>query len=333
MLIKYKRLFLIFIGCLLIISLLSYGIFAADEVPVEQYPHDSLRIIVAYNVGGSTDLINRVLAKGMSEYLGTNVYVENISGGAGTIGNLALINSKPDGQTIGTIAGGTGILSPIKEMPFELDKDLVSIAYTIDFAPAIWVKTDSPFKTFDDIVKYAQQNPGKLVFAVEEALGIQQMTFDLLSQIAGPFDYSILATDGSADSTRLLISGDVDVTSCSLSGVAKFYEEGLIRPILVNRIKPIPGIPEDVPLVQDVYPEYAPAFGGGGLAAPVGFPEKERQMLENAVKWTIENPKYKEEFDKIGALMNFMTGEESVKEYVPMYKQQLEFLKKKGIVK
>ena len=326
-----KRLFLVFVGCLLIMSLLSYGILAADGDPIEKYPHDQVRIIVAYGVGGSTDLINRVIAKGMSEYLGTNVYVENKTGGAGTVGNVALLNSKPDGRTICTIAGGAGIISPVKEMPQEVDRDLVHIAHINDFAAAIWVKSDSQFKTFDDIVKYAQQNPGKLVYAAEEAIGVNAMAFDVLSQIAGPFEYSILTTDSSADSTRLLVAGEVDVVNTSLAGVIRFYEEGLIRPILVNRLIPIPGIPEDVPLANDIYPEYTPIVSSGGLAAPVGFPEEERQMLENAIKWTIESPKYQEEFDKLGATMNFMIGEESGKHFIFLYKTSLEFVKRKGI--
>jgi len=312
----YKRLFLILIGCLLMMSLLSNGIFAADEIPVEQYPHDDLRIIVPYSVGGSTDLVCRTIARGISEYLGTNAYIENIPGGGGIIGNAELVNSKPDGRTIGAVAGGNFVVAPVvSEVPYDVDKDFVLVAHYLDFASAIWVRSDSPFKTFDDLVKYAQQNPGEIIYAAEEAVGMNPTAFKVLSEIAGPFEYTFMATEGSAETTRFLVNGDVDVVNISVAGVIKFYEEGLIRPILVNSSKPVKGIPEDVPLATDIYPEYSPIISSGGLATPAGFPEKERQMLENAIKWTIESPKYQEQFDKIGATMNFMPGEEAAKHF------------------
>ena len=309
-----KRLFFIFVGCFLIMSLLSFGILAADNNPIEQYPHDNLRIIVPYSVGGSTDLVCRIIARGISEYLGTDAYIENVPGGGGVIGNVELVNSKPDGSTIGAVAGGNFVVAPVvSEVPYDVDKDFVLVAHYLDFASAIWVRSDSPYKTFDDLVKYAQQNPGEIIYAAEEAVGMNPTAFKVLSEVAGPFEYTFMATEGSAETTRFLVNGDVDVVNISVAGVIKFYEEGLIRPILVNSSKPVKGIPEDVPLASDVYPEYSPIVSSGGLAGPAGFPEKERQMLENAIKWTIESPKFQEEFDKVGATMHFMPGEEAAK--------------------
>jgi len=204
----FKRLFFIFVGCLLIMSLLSNGIFAAGDAPIEQYPHDEVRIIVPYSVGGSTDLVCRIIARGISEYLGTDAYIENIPGGGGVIGNVELVNSKPDGSTIGAVAGGNFVVAPVVgEVPYDVDKDFVLVAHYLDFASAIWVRSDSPFKTFDDLVKYAQQNPGEIIYAAEEAVGMNPTAFKVLSEVAGPFEYTFMATEGSADTTRFLVIG------------------------------------------------------------------------------------------------------------------------------
>jgi len=311
-----KRLSLVLIGFVLIMSLLSYGVFAADEFPIEQYPHEDLKIIVGYGVGGGTDLVCRVLSRGLSKYLGTRVYVENISGGGGVIGIVETVRSKPDGRTVGTVAGGPYVVAPVvKGVPYDVDKDVVHIAHYLDFASAIWVRADSPFKTFDDLVKYGQEHPGELIYAAEEAVGMMATAFKVLSQIAGPFEYSFLATEGGGETVRLLINGDVDVINKSIPATIKFYEEGMIRPILVNSSKPIKGIPEDVPLAPVVYPEYTPIMSSGGVVGPAGFPEKERQMLENAIKWIIEDPEFQKEFDKISATMHYMSGKESAEHF------------------
>ena len=329
----YKRLFLVFTGCLLIMGILSCNILAADNDPIEKYPHTEVKIICAYSVGGSTDLISRTLAEGMSEYLGTNIFVANVTGGAGSIGNVALVQSRPDGRTIGTIASGAGIASPLKEMPYEIAKDLVFINLGWEFTAVVWVNADSEFYTFDDIAKYGQENPGKFVLAAEEATGLNPIAFNVLSKIAGPFEYSLLVTEGSAESARLVSIGEADATSITAAGAMKFYEEGMLRPILVNSSKPVPRIPEDVPLAPDVYPEYTPINSAGGFVAPAGFPEEERQMLENAVLWTIENPKYQKKLEEIGAIINFMPGEEALKYFESVYQISLDYVTEKGLLK
>jgi len=316
----YKRLFLVFIGFVLIMSLLSYVVFAADEFPIEQYPHDNLKLIVPYNAGtSSTDLTCRVVARGLSKYLGTRVYVENIPGGGGIIGVMEMVKSKPDGLTIGSIAGGAYVVAPVvKGVPYDVDKDFVHIAHYLDFVSVIWVRADSPFKTFDDLVKYGQEHPGELVYAAEEAVGMNPTAFNVLSKIAGPFEYSFLSTGGAGETTRLLVNGDVDVMNIAVIGAKKFYEEGMVRPLLVNSSKHVKGVPEDVPLAPEIYPEYTPIISSGGLAAPAGFPEKERQMIENGVKWVIENPEFQKEFEKIGATMHYMSGKEAAAHFAYM---------------
>lgn len=314
-----KRLSLVFIGFMLIISLLSYGVFAVDEFPIEQYPHDSLRIIVPYGAGGSTDLTCRIVARGLSKYLGTRAYVENIPGGGALIGNMQLVKSKPDGLTIGVFESSGYVITPVtKGVPYDVDKDVVHIAHFLDYVSAIWVRSDSPFKTFGDLVKYGQENPGKIVYGAEETVGMNPTAFKILSEIAGPFEYSFLATESSAETTRLLVNGDVDVINISVPGVIKFYQEGMVRPILVNCLKHIKGVPEDVPLANEVYPEYTPLISTATFTAPAGFPEKERQMLENAVKWTLENPEFQKEFDKLNAAIDFKTGKESAEYFESM---------------
>ena len=154
----------------LIIALACMFVFSFSVMSFcKTYPDKEVTIIVPWGAGGGSDVPARMLADGLKKILGVPFVIKNMPGAGGEIGILALINSKPDGYTI-----GAGINSPSSlAIPFAKPQgaktytmdDFTYIA-NLDMDPGIlMVNVDSPFKTLDDFIEYAKENPGKITIA------------------------------------------------------------------------------------------------------------------------------------------------------------------------
>ena len=111
------------------ILMLSLGFAVCAVANAQTFPTRTIRAIVPYAPGGSTDVVMRILAPRMAEILGQQVVVENRPGGSSTIGLDIAAKSPPDGHTIG-IANITFCANPslIRKMPFDSEKDLLPVS-------------------------------------------------------------------------------------------------------------------------------------------------------------------------------------------------------------
>src|SRR2546430_7280357 len=78
----------------------------------QSYPTRTIKLIVPFSAGGSTDIIARLTAEQMRKELGQTVVVENIGGAAGALGTMQLKNAQPDGYTLGIATVSTMIVYP-----------------------------------------------------------------------------------------------------------------------------------------------------------------------------------------------------------------------------
>ena len=95
----------------------------------QPYPQRPIRMIVGLPVGGSTDLLGRLLAAKLGERLGQQVVFENRPGASGIIGTDIVVKSQPDGYTLLMAAGSFGVLSSLyPQLPFDTGKDFAPVA-------------------------------------------------------------------------------------------------------------------------------------------------------------------------------------------------------------
>src|SRR5262249_33208297 len=131
----------------------------------QTFPAKPITLICPWPAGGGTDLHLRKLAELASKQLGQPVIVENRPGGSGTDGPAIMAKTaRPDGYTISQLT------TPAFRMPHmqKVDWDpLTDFSYIIGLAGytfGIVVKSDSPLKSFEDLIAYAKANPGKLSY-------------------------------------------------------------------------------------------------------------------------------------------------------------------------
>src|SRR5665213_2165710 len=94
---------------LLSAAALSVAVSLAPNAYADNYPSRPIVMVVPLSVGGSTDIIGRIMADAMGKQLGQTIVVENTSGAGGTVGEGRVARSTPDGYTIGIGQWGTNM--------------------------------------------------------------------------------------------------------------------------------------------------------------------------------------------------------------------------------
>ena len=129
-----------------------------------EYPTKPINLVIQYPPGGSTDLTARALANGAKKFLGQPVICENKAGGGGTVG-VALVAAKPaDGYTIGIITSSPAMAFHMGKLNFHPINDLTPIMRWANYLFGVTVRSDSQFKTIQELLQYAKQNPEKLSY-------------------------------------------------------------------------------------------------------------------------------------------------------------------------
>src|SRR5579862_10000913 len=130
------------------------------------YPTRPVRFIVSFAAGGPNDTIARILAQYLSEQLGQQFIVEDHVGAGGNIGTQDVLNSAPDGYTIGFVAPNNAINQTLyTNIPFDFVRDSTPIAGTMKLANVMDVNVDFPAKTLAEFIAMAKAEPGKINFA------------------------------------------------------------------------------------------------------------------------------------------------------------------------
>lgn len=274
----------------------------------QNYPTRPITMIVGYGAGGSTDLAARVVASHMEKTLGQPIIIENKVGGNGAVGTRSVFTAKPDGYTIGMTSG-----SILTVLPYTMDLGfdplkLTFIGSTHESYYAIWVRSDSRYKTLQDLVAYAKANPDKLVSANSGGFGIPDIAMAQLAQANGGFTYRTVPTSGGAEQILKMLAGDVEVEANSATATLSHMREGKIRALLIVSTS-WPELEKlGVPLSSKLY-----GFTARNLASVVGppeLPEPIRQKLEDALKKAMDDPAIHERLVNTGELIEFKTGKE-----------------------
>lgn len=266
-------------------------------------PNGDINVIVAYKAGSGTDTGARLLTTQAGKYIKNNMIIQNLPGADGKIGWTKLIQSKPDGQTIGFINLPTyTTLAAQPGAPFS-SADIVPIANHLTESGVVAVKADSPYKTIEELVAAAKK--GNLKASTNGVKASNHTAAQLLAKSAG-FNYKAIPYGGTADQLLALRQGEVDFTCAKVADVAKLVkgDKPELRVLAVFDTKRAPELP-DVPTLGEkkLYPEW---YGSArALVAPKGTKPEVIQYYVDAFKKTMTDPEVIEAHKKAGLSMDF----------------------------
>jgi tripartite-type tricarboxylate transporter receptor subunit TctC len=145
----------------LTIGLLCWG----EAAQAQEYPAKPITFIIANAPGGGLDICARILGQEAGKILGQEIVPVNKPGGGGAVGTGILASSKGDGYTVLATTDHPLTTIPFMEsLPYDPVKDLIPIIQYGSLKSLNVVRSDSPHKSFKEVIDFARRNPGKVSF-------------------------------------------------------------------------------------------------------------------------------------------------------------------------
>jgi tripartite-type tricarboxylate transporter receptor subunit TctC len=265
-----------FLSLLFILFATELGYTQEDEI--HKYPSRPITYIMPFPPGNADDLAARLIAKEVEKFLGQPVVVLNKPGGTGTIGIATIASAKPDGYTIGHAnSSGMFVLPHIQNLPYHPLKDLISIVQYGAFNMGVVVKAASPFKSFEDLIVYARQNPKKLTYGTLGTNNINHLIMQLISK-KEKIEMTQMPYKGASEGQMSLLGGHI------LCVVGPFnyslLEAGEIRLLLILQKEKSVEYPQTPCLKDFGYDFYEPSYLN--VTGPKGIPAGIVKKIEEA---------------------------------------------------
>lgn len=250
---------------------------AAGAAQAETFPDRPITMIIPLGAGGSHDLNARVMTSVLPSILGQPVVVQLMPGASGQTGTAAAAGAEADGYTLIFTHNFIDQLQQfVTTLPYEPNKDFVSVVRLNTADPVLAVRKDSPFQTFDALVEHARANPGQLRFGHSGNWGATMVPgLALFSELG--VQATLVPYQGGGPVMQALLAGDIDF-AFAFPSVLSGQD---VRPlIIVGENQLFDGVPTTKDLGLDAVTEV------GGMQrvvlAPAGVPEDRLNVLREA---------------------------------------------------
>jgi tripartite-type tricarboxylate transporter receptor subunit TctC len=281
----------------------------------EGFPSRPINLIVMAPAGGSTDVGARVVAALAEKIAGQPMVVVNKGGAGGQVGWTELARAKPDGYTIGFVVlpgMNTQVLDPARKAIFT-EGSFIPVANQVSDPGTLWVKADSPFKSFADVIAAAKKAPGTVRAATTGILSDDHLAI-LMTEEATGAHFRIVHLDGNANQLKETLAGNVDVAFDNVGGAIKPVKAGQGRALLVTdalRSKFLPHVPTSVELG---FPTII-SNSTRGITAPKGTPPEVLAKLGEILRKAMAEPEHNEKLEAQGLTVKVMIGDDYAKFY------------------
>jgi tripartite-type tricarboxylate transporter receptor subunit TctC len=266
--------------------------FAAD------YPVRSVKWIVPYPPGGTTDVLARIIAVWLSEKMGQAFVIENKPGGGNNIGVELVVTAPPDGYTILLVNPANGINATLyKDLRYNFIRDIAPVAGLVRAPNVMEVTNAFPAKTVAEFIAYCKANPGKINMASSGSGTSVHLSGELFKSMTG-CQMLHVPYKGAGPALADLISGQVHVLFDNLPSSAGHIKGGRIRALAVTSAEREPSMPE-LPTVGETVPGYE-ATAWFGIGMPKGTPREIIDKLNAEVNRALADPAMRARLAELG---------------------------------
>jgi tripartite-type tricarboxylate transporter receptor subunit TctC len=271
---------------------------AATAAQSQAYPSRPVRLIVPYSAGGATDIVMRIVATKLPEFMGQQVVVDNRPGAGGLIGTETAAKSAPDGYNLLASSTPHVILPHLhKKMPYDALKDFEPIMQFGDQPYALTVHPSLGVSSVKELIALAQQQPGKINYASSGNGGAQHMFAALFVSMA-KINMVHIPYKGSGPARADLLGGQVKVGVLGIASVLANHKSGQLRILAVTSEKRSREIP-DIPTIGETVKGYRATLWQG-LAAPKGTPKAVVERIQRDMGKVLQSADVKAAFERSG---------------------------------
>jgi tripartite-type tricarboxylate transporter receptor subunit TctC len=291
------------------VPLLAAALLAAAGAAAQQYPVRPVRMIVPFPPGGNTDIIARVYAPKMGEYLGQQIVIENRGGAGGSIGTEIASRAAPDGYTLIMVSAGHTINPAMaKKLPYDSVKDFAPISVIADVPTAFVVHPSLPVKNLKEFLAIARARPGEIFYSTAGRGTVGHLSAELLNSMA-KIKLTAVHYKGTGQSMIDLVAGHVQMQFPSMPAAVPHVRTGKLRMIAQTGAKRSSAA-QDVPTMRESGLKDFVVSSGFAMFAPAGTPRPVIDRVHGALVKALNDPVVKESLAKQGAEVVASTPEE-----------------------
>jgi tripartite-type tricarboxylate transporter receptor subunit TctC len=275
----------------------------------QAFPSKPVHLVVTYPVGGSSDLMARIMGQKLGVAWNQPVIIESKPGAAGSIGMDFTARQPADGYTfvIGNL--GPALVNPLlTKVPYDMERDFVPVSLVATGPNILVVPVASPYKTLADLLAAARAKPGTISFGTSGPGSMAHLGGELMMR-QGHIRINHIPYKGGGQAVNDLLAGQIDMMVSDALPVSQFLKSGRLRALAITSGKRSPLFPD------------IPTFAEGGLAGlvaenwwgvylPAGTPKPIVDSYRAALVKVMADPELKERFAALGVEAMASTQEE-----------------------
>jgi tripartite-type tricarboxylate transporter receptor subunit TctC len=265
------------------------------------FPNRPIKLVVDSPPGGSTDLLGRIAAEGLSQKLGVSVVVENKAGATGGMASEYVLKSPADGYTLLFCSNGNLMTRPFLERGFTLNPvtDIAPVFNAAELPHVLVVPGSLPVKDLRGFIAYGKANPGKIFYGSAGTGSQPHMAVSHLGRLAG-IQVEHVPYKGLGAAMTDLLAGRLQVLSAGLGTVRPYLKGGELRPLAVASKTRLSGLP-DVPTSAEAGLPGWEMSAWFGVFAPKGTSPEIVRSLNEKLQAVFDDPAVKQKLAELGA--------------------------------
>jgi tripartite-type tricarboxylate transporter receptor subunit TctC len=273
---------------------------ASTTLPAQtNYPVRPVRVIVPFPPAGATDILARLVAQKLSERLGQQFYVENITGAAGSTGTGQAAKAAPDGSTV-LFAFGSFAVNPSLQpkLPYDPFKDFEPVTLAASTTTVLIVNPSLPSTSLQGLAELIGANPGRYSYA-SGGFGTQPHLTGEQFRMAFKLDLAHVPFGGAGPAVVSVVGGHTPVGFSSLAAALPLIKEGKVRALAVTSAKRSEALP-DVPTMAEAGKSSILGDSWVGVLVPAGTAKDIVTVLHREIAHIIAQPNMKERLTTLG---------------------------------
>jgi tripartite-type tricarboxylate transporter receptor subunit TctC len=262
---------------------------ALAQAAEASYPSQTIRIVVPFTPGGTSDILARAIGQRLSDDLGQPVVVDNRAGGGANIGAAYVAKSAPDGYTLFVISTVHAINATLySKITYDPVRDFAPIALIAETSQVLVVDPALRINSVAELIAYAKARPGELNYSTVGSGSQPHLSAVLFDRMTG-ITMTHVPYRGAAEAITGLLGKHVHLTFATAPSAVPFVKSGQLRALAVTTPARIGALPEVPTMIEAGVPGYVVA-GWNGLAGPAGMPAAIVDKLNAAVVKSVKDP-------------------------------------------
>ena len=317
-------------GRLVALTIAGLVALAPTAAWAQAYPAKPVTMVVPWPAGGSTDIVMRAISEAAGKHLGQPIVIDNKPGASGTLGPAVVAaTAKPDGYTLAQMPITVMRLPLMQKVSWDARKDFTYVVHLTGYTFGITAKADGPFKSWQDVIAFAKENPGKLTYATPGTGTSLHIGMEQIAARAG-IQLTHVPFKGGAETNAAVLGGHTSLQADS-TGWKPLVEGGQLRLLAIWTAERSQVWPDTPTLKELGYPfVFDSPFG---IAGPKGMDPEVVRKLHDAFKKALEEPTVIEMMAKYDMVPRYLDTEGYRKAVEEVIASEQAALEKIGLAK